>query len=192
MQYLFPANTNLWQIPFFVQTPCTGATPYTLVNLFNPILSFFSTFAISKSYLDFISVKIFGLFHELITTVLQWKILREWQQTMRIFFSLSRSYNTNFWTFAEQRKKKDLLQLFEKSQYCLTSVFDIPINLVLAVSLPDYNKPTYFSIFFSHLCIFSTLPRHSVAIDLEITSYFIHFYSIFCSYMSTSWPHFVN
>ena len=31
-------------------------------------------------------------------------------------------------------KKRDLF-FFEKSQYCLTSVFDIPINLVLAVSL---------------------------------------------------------
>ena len=34
----------------------------------------------------------------------------------------------------KSRKKRDLF-FFEKTQYCLTSVFDIPINLVLAVSL---------------------------------------------------------
>ena len=32
----------------------------------------------------------------------------------------------------KSQKKRDLF-FFEKSQYCLTSVFDIPINLVLAV-----------------------------------------------------------
>ena len=44
-------------------------------------------------------------------------------------------------------EKKDLL-FFEKSQYCLTSVFDIPINLVLAVSLltiyPPGSKQHYY------------------------------------------------